>query len=347
VLKHDQTVPSMSTGKEISIRDIAEAAGVSHTTVSRALHGRGRMRADTRAHIQALAEQMGYTPDVRARSLVSGETRTIGVVVTTIADPFVVQIVDGIEAVAQAAGYSLFLSASHSDPERELAVVETFHQRRVDAVIVTASRVGNLYAARLKQFGAPIVLINNLQEGPYLYSVSADDVAGAQLAVAHLLELGHRRIAYLGSTSRPISSLRRQQGYAAALQEAGISFDPALVAAPEAESDLAAGQEGLRMLLAAAPTALFAYNDMTAIGVLQGAARMGIDIPGKLSVIGFDDNEIARLVTPPLSTIHQPQQELGRRAMHMALDLLAKRQINDVILPCTLVLRATTASPTH
>ena len=124
--------------KRVSIKDIAELAGVSHSTVSRALHGRGRMSEETRMRIIALAEDVGYTPDALARGLVSGETRTIGVVVTTIADPFVVQIVDGIESVAQEAGYSVFLSASHNDPDREMAVVETFRQRRVDAVIVTA-----------------------------------------------------------------------------------------------------------------------------------------------------------------------------------------------------------------
>lgn len=325
--------------KRVSIKDIAELAGVSHSTVSRALHGRGRMSDETRARIVALAEDVGYTPDALARSLVRGETRTIGVVVTTIADPFVVQIVDGIESVAQEAGYSVFLSASHNDPDRELSVVETFRQRRVDAVIVTSSRVGALYADILEDFGAPIVLINNMHESKYVYSVSADDVGGAQMAVEHLLALGHRRIGYIGSVERPISSERRWQGYLQAFERFGIAPTPALRVAPLAETDLEVGRRGLVELLDHVPSAVIAYNDVSAIGVMLEARARRIELPRQLSLVGFDDIQATQFVTPALTTIHQPREAMGRAAMEMALLLLRGEDASDISLACRLVER--------
>ena len=328
--------------KRVSIKDIAEVAGVSHSTVSRAIHGTGRMSEATRTRILTLAEEMGYTPDALARSLVRGQTSTIGVVVTTIADPFVVQIVSGIEDLAQEAGYSVFLSSSHMDPDREIAVVEMFQQRRVDAVIVSASRVGSLYSDSLQRFGVPIVLINNQADGEYLHSVSADDVTGARLAVEHLLELGHRRIAYIGSASRPISNERRLGGYRQALAAYGLEPMPGLEVSPGVGSDLEVGRRGLVELLPHEPTAIFTYNDVTAIGVMLEAREQGIDIPGRLSLIGFDDIETAQFVSPPLTTIRQPREAMGRAAMEMVLALLNGEETGDRILPCELIVRQST-----
>lgn len=329
----------------VSIRDIAAAAGVSHSTVSRALHERGRMSAATRARILELAQAMGYTPDARARSLVSGQTFTIGVVVTTIADPFVAAVVSGIEHAAHEAGYSVFLSSSHADPEREIAVVETFQQRRVDAVIVTASRIGSLYAAKLEDFQVPIVLINNQQEGEYLHSVAVDDVMGARLAVQHLIDLGHRRIAYIGSEARPVSSRRRLAGFRQALEETGITVEPEGIITPPAAEDLVVGREAFTRLNPFSPTAIFAYNDMTAIGAMLAARELGIDIPGQFSLVGFDDIEATRFLSPSLTTVRQPREMMGQQALEMTLALLNEQSVNDKLLPCELVVRASTAAP--
>jgi len=187
----------------VTIKDIAKAAGVSHTTVSRALNGNPAISAETTTRIRNLAQQMGYTPSAVAQSLLSQQTWTIGMVITTIADPFVAQVVQGVEQVAQAADYSVFLTSSHNNPQQELAVVETLQRRRVDAIIVTSSRVGSLYSSQLDQIQVPIVLINNQEEGEYLRSVAVDDEQGSQLAVEHLIALGHRRIGYIGTINRP------------------------------------------------------------------------------------------------------------------------------------------------
>lgn len=240
------------------------------------------------------------------------------------------------------ATYSIFLTTSHNNPEQEMAVVETLQRRRVDAIIVTSSRVGSLYSSRLDQIQVPIVLINNQAEGEYLHSVTADDVQGSRLAVEHLLRLGHRRIGYVGVVNRPKSDQRRLAGYQAALNQAQLELDSALIMYPNAESDIERGQAGLTLFLREMVTAIFCYNDMVAIGLLTACRRQGIMVPDQLSVIGFDDIEPATYVTPPLSTIAQPRLKLGQLAMHMTLDLLRGQKVQDQVLPCKLIAREST-----
>lgn len=329
----------------VTIKDIARAAGVSHTTVSRALKGNPAISAETTRKIRQLARQMGYMPSAVAQSLLSQQTWTIGMVVTTIADPFVVQVVEGVEQVAQAANYSVFLTTSHNNPSQEMAVVETLHRRRVDAIIVAASRVGSLYSSQLGQIKVPIVLINNQEEGEYLHSVAVDDRQGAELAVNHLIALGHRRIGYIAADNRPKSNQRRLAGYQTALQQANLSPDPTLVAQHiYAETDFEQGRAGLQQLLQAQVTAIFCYNDMIAIGVLSACRQQNIIVPGRLSVIGFDDIELAQYVTPPLTTIAQPRLKLGQLAMQMTLNLLEGQQAQDKVLPGKLVIRQSAGS---
>lgn len=326
----------------ITIKDIAKAAGVSHTTVSRALNGNPAISEKTTARIQRLAQQMGYTPSAVAQSLLTQQTLTIGMVVTTIADPFIVQVVEGVESVAQAAGYSVFLSSSHNNPDQEMAVVETFQRRRVDAIIVTSSRVGSLYSSQLDQIQVPIVLINNQEEGKYLYSVAVDDMQGSQLAVNHLVELGHRRIGYIGVPDRPRSNRRRLSGYQRALENAGITPDPELVFSPDAENDFERGKISLEPLLITGATAVFCYNDVTAIGVLAACHQHKIPVPEELSIVGFDDIEPTVYLAPALTTIRQPRLELGQLAMTMVLDLLNERETHNKKLACELIIREST-----
>lgn len=326
----------------VTIKDIAKAAGVSHTTVSRALNNNPAISPVTTARIQKLAHQMGYTPSAVAQSLLSQRTHTIGMVVTTIADPFIVPVVEGVERIAQQAGYSVFLTSSYNDPERELSVVQTLHRRRVDAIIVTASRVGSLYSYQLDQFQIPIVLINNQEEGEYIHSVAVDDAHGAQLAVNHLLELGHRRIGYVSAPNRPKSNRRRERGYRLALEQAGVPPNPAWIIASSEHDDVKRGQASLAPLLATGVTAVFCYNDLTAIGLMTACRKQGLSIPHHLSIVGFDNIELSCYVTPPLTTIRQSRSKLGELAMQMTLDLLDHKQVQDQVLPGKLVIRGST-----
>ncbi|HEX4204616.1 MAG TPA: LacI family DNA-binding transcriptional regulator [Ktedonobacteraceae bacterium] len=335
---------------EVSIADIARIAGVSHTTVSRALRESPLISSETRERIQLLAGDMGYTPNAIAQSLQTKQTSTIGLVVTSIADPFFGDVVKGVEEVARASDFSVLLSASYNDPEQTLDIIETFHRRRVDGILVASSRISDNYSCRLRHTHIPTVLINSRVEGQgnLLHWISVDDCQGAQIAVDHLVQLGHRAIGYLGSNSRPASNLQRHQGYHNALRAAGIEPSPSwVVTSPgneaSQEEDISAGQNGLSQLLEAGVTAVFCYNDMTAIGMLASCRARGIDVPQDLSIIGFDDITIASCVTPPLTTIHQPRVELGRLATQVILDLLQNRSgVNHTLCP-TLVLRTSTA----
>lgn len=329
----------------VSIKDIAKAAGVSHSTVSRALRNSPLVNPETAARIQHLAEEMGYMPSAVAQSLVTRQTHSIGLVVTFISDPFGNRIVEGIEDVATQAGYSVVLSSSHADPEREMEIVEMFHRRRVDGVIVLASRVGRLYGERLDELRVPIVLINNQADGEYLYSVVADDGTGAYEAVKHLTNLGHRRIGYIGSVSRPPSNARRLNGYKSALEEAGIAVESELILTPRTSSDMDNGRQASEPLRRVGATAVFCYNDRTAIGVLLAARERGIDVPRTLSVVGFDNIDPSWYVTPPLTTVHQPRTEMGRRATEMLIDLIVEEPVTDESLPCKLITRDSTAPP--
>ena len=339
------------TQRAVSIQDIARAAGVSHATVSRALRDSALISADVRFRIQSLAREMGYTPNAVAQSLQGQRTRAVGLVVTSIADPFVGLVVRGIEETAQQANLSVFLSVSYNDPEREMAVIETFHRRRVDGIISAAAQISGLYAERLARTRVPTVLINQQAEAPseLLHSVNVDDYEGARRAVGHLLELGHRRIGYLGAGNRPGSNLRRLAGYRDTLLAAGIDPLESWIRVSPAEDrfhtdDMSSGISLLPRLLDGGVTALFSYNDNIAIGALLACRNLGVAVPGQLSIIGFDDIEMAPYVTPPLTSIRQPRLQLGQLAMEMLLALFDGRPVENRVLPTELVLRASTAA---
>ncbi len=338
--------------RPVSIQDIAQAAGVSHTTVSRALRHSPLISIEVREQIQKLAEEMGYIPNAVAQSLRGQRTGTIGLVVTTIADPFFGRVVRGVEEVAQRENLSLFLSISNNDPDREMAVIRTFHRRRVDGIIVAAARLTEQHERRLADVLVPTVLINHQAEArpEHLHFVSVDDASGACTAVEYLLAQGHRAIGYLGAGSRPRSNRIRLASYRATLAAAGIlpREDWVQVAPPEHHDhakDVTDGQRLLPALLAAGVTAVFCYNDSLAVGALLACRALGIAVPGQLSIVGFDDIDAAQFVTPPLTTVHQPRLRLGQFAMEMVLDLLAGRPVTDHTLPTQLIVRESAGSP--
>jgi len=336
----------------ISIKDIAQAAGVSHSTVSRALGDSPLVNTETRARIQQLAREMGYTPDAWARSLVMGRTQTVGVVVTTIADPFIAEVVHGIEGAAYENDYTVILASSDSDPVRELAAVEMLRSKRVDGVIVTSSRVGALYQERLQRISVPVVLLNNHSEqsGPYTYSVMVDDQHGGCLVTQYLIQLGHRHIAYVSGVVGTSSDARRSAGYRRAMAEAGLDCRPEWVLSGTGRTD--GGEQAAQQLLglAALPTAVFCYNDMTAIGLLRALRRAGLQVPQDMSVVGFDDIPFAAYVHPPLTTVAQPKFEMGRQAMQMLLTLMAatspaETTVTDIVVCGQLIVRESSGLP--
>jgi len=334
-----------------SIKDIAQAAGVSHSTVSRALNDSTLVNEVTRERIKALALDMGYIANAVARSLKAQRSGTVGLVVTSLTDPFFADVMAGVDEVAGQAGLSMFVAASHNDPDREMEVIETFHRRRVDGVIVAASRLSNRYRERLARIHVPIVIINqHTEETPEFHAVAFDEHGGARLAVEHLLALGHTRIGYLGLGNRQRSNRLRRNGYREALREAGEAPDPAwALIVPEREigarDDTEIGERYLPRLLDQAVTAVFCYNDRVAVGALQACRAQGIGVPEELSLVGFDDIDLARWVAPPLTTVRQPRAAMGRTAMALMLALMEEREGHDCLLAPELVVRSSTAPP--
>ncbi len=330
----------------VSIKDIARIARVSHSTVSRALHNSPLVNRETAERIRRIAEQMGYRPSAVARSLVTRKTKTIGVVVTTISDPFIAEVVSGIEEVANDHGYSVFLANSNADPDREIKVVHSFHERRVDGILVTASRVGALYMDHLNEMKVPIVLINNQHPGEFVHSVMIDNVTASRQATEHLIQLGHRRIAYIGDQFGYQSDTERFAGYRQALERGGLIFQPELVVHGDGRPE--GGMRAMERLLALLcwPTAVFCYNDMTALGALRVIRSRGLRVPEDISLVGFDDLFIASYTDPPLTTIRQPKRQMGRLAMELLLKLFAGENPQQTIhVQGELILRDSTAPP--
>jgi DNA-binding LacI/PurR family transcriptional regulator len=300
---------------------------------------------ETKARIQGLAREMGYTPSAVARAMSTGRTRTVGLVVTTIADPFVAEVVRGIEETALDHGYNVILCNSTGDPDRELAAVRTLREKWVDAVIVTSSRVGHFYD-QLSEIRVPVVLINNQQHGDYTYSVCNDDLYGGALAGEYLARLGHRRIAYVSGPDQAMSSELRLEGCQNALRTAGVSIPQKWICRGTGYPE--AGRRAVCSLVHAfpLPTALFCYNDMTAMGALRAAKENGLHVPRDLSILGYDDIAAARYLAPPLTTVAQAKYTLGQKATEMTLGLIGgEEDVQDILLQPQLIVRSSCVAP--
>jgi DNA-binding LacI/PurR family transcriptional regulator len=336
----------MGMTRPTTIKDLARLARVSHPTVSRALRHSPLVNPKTAEEIRRLADESGYRRSAAARSLVTQRTDTIGVVVTTIADPFAAGVVEGIEEAANEHSLSVLLANSNADPGREVDVVRMLEERRVDGIIVTASRVGALYVSELERMRVPVVLLNNQHPGEFAHSVMIANAEASVTATQHLIALGHRRIAYLGDRHGRESDAERLAGFRKAMRGAGLRVEKQLVV--HGNGQPAGGHEvmGSLLRLRRPPTAVFCYNDMSAMGALRAIREAGLRVPDDVSVTGFDDLYLAQYTEPPLTTVRQPMRQMGRLAMETLTQLMAgdhtKRNIK---LPGELIVRGSTAAP--
>jgi DNA-binding LacI/PurR family transcriptional regulator len=329
-----------------SIKDIARLANVSHPTVSRALLNNPLVSAKTGERIRRIAKEAGYRPSAVARGLLTRRTQTIGVVVTTVADPFAGAVFSGIEKTAGDHGYSVFLADSNADPERERKIVQAFAERRLDGIIVTSSRVGALYLPMLEEMGVPIVLVNNQYPGTFVHAVMIGNVEGSRAAAKHLIDLGHERIAYIGDQSGFQSDAERFAGYRATLKAARIPFQQELVSHGDGKTEAAITAMNKLLQLADLPTAVCCYNDMTALGALQAIHSRGLRVPEDISVTGFDDLFFASYTQPPLTTVRQPMSRMGELAMESLLRLMSgEKMVGTIRVDPELVVRKSTNSP--
>jgi LacI family transcriptional regulator len=325
-----------------TIREVAKAAGVSSTTVSHVINGTRFVSEGVRVRVLTAMHALGYQHNVLARSLRRGETRTIGLILPDSANPFFAKVGRGIEAAAFDRAYSVVLCNSEGNLAREEHYTEVLTQKQVDGIIFVAAgdRTGSL--SLLLDRGVPSVLIDRDLPDAKVDAVLADNRQGGYLATRHLLALGHRRIACISGPSNISPSADRVTGYRQALADAGLPVDETLILRGDfhLESGWAAASELLRR--PAPPTAIFACNDLMAIGVIRAAADLARRIPEELAVVGFDDIELAAYCVPPLTTVLQPTTGMGRRAVQLLIDRIADPELphRREIFPTILTVRA-------
>ncbi len=311
--------------QRVTMSDIAKQAGVSLMTVSRVVNKKGEVHADTRQQIEQIIQQLGYRPSGIARSLVTQKTRTIGLVVPDVSNPFFARVTRGVEHLAYAEGYNVFLCNAEEDPERELGVITSLQEKWVDGMILCSSRLDEETLVEQLSLLPAVVLINRRLENADadnddLDSIIVNDQMGGEMILNHLLSSGHTAIGFAAGLPTSYSSRKRGQGYETALQSAGLSVDPSW--SIHCKPTVAGGYEGAKNLLSKTPqlTALFCYNDLVAVGALQACAELGKRVPQDIAITGFDDISLAALVTPSLTTCRVPSYEMGAQAVHALID---------------------------
>jgi LacI family transcriptional regulator len=310
--------------KRPTIADVAREAGVSLMTVSRVINGKPGVSEDVRQAILLVVKNLGYQPNQIARGLATTYTSSVGLVVPDNTNPFFALIARGVEETAFKEDYLIFLVNTAEDPAREKAVLNSLSQRGIDGLILCSSRLSVVaLEEEISRFPAVVVLNRDLKSLPAnTVTINVDDQHGAQMAIQYFLGEGRRRIAYLDGPANSTSGKRRLSGYRAALQESGISFDPKLVecCAPDTEG----GRVATAALLARRPDvdAIFAFNDLVAIGAIQIIEHSGKKVPTDVAVIGVDDIPLAQIVRPQITTLNVNQRQIGSLAMRTLLDII-------------------------
>ncbi|MQA88238.1 MAG: substrate-binding domain-containing protein [Streptosporangiales bacterium] len=333
-----------------TLRDVARHAGVHPGTASRALNPRTRrlVNDETAERVREAAEQLGYRPNPIARSLKTSRSASVGVVIPDITNPLFPPIVRGVEDGLYPAGYSAWIVNTDNDAERESALVSSLRSRQVDGLIVATARLQHPLIEELAAENFPLVLVNRRIESPSVPAVTGDDARGVALAIRHLAELGHERIAHVAGPPWTSTGRGRHRAYRETLQELGLPVDPGLVAGCEAWSEQE-GARALSRLLAkkARFTAVLAGNDLLALGCYDVLNERGLDCPADMSVVGFNDMAFVDKLRPPLTTVRIPHHQIGAEAARLLLDRVENRDtpVKSILLPLTLVERQSAAPP--
>jgi LacI family transcriptional regulator len=340
--------PENGRSTRLTIRQVADLAGVSTATVSRVINGRSDVSARAREAVLRVVREHGYSTNRTARGLSAGRTGLVGVTTPVLHHSYFAVILDGAGEALYEQDMRMVLCPTHHEHDREASLLERLMQGTTDGALLILPEESPDELAALHEHGYRFVIADPLRQlDERVPTVSAAHSLGAGEAIEHLLALGHRRIAAVTGPRGWIATEERLRGYRGALAAAGVMPDPELVV----ESDFHAegGVEAALSLLDLPdpPTAVFAFNDMLAIGVMQAARRRGVRIPEDLSVVGFDDTFEASIVTPTLTTVRQPLAEMGRMAVNLLVRRLQNQRIEalHVQLETTLVVRESTAPP--
>ncbi len=332
--------PAPDNGK-VTLEMVAQAAGVSPSTVSRILNGTAVVSDAKRQAVDEAVATLHFVPNPVARGLAGGRTLSIGVVSQALDSPFYGGALRGIEDELALASYSPLFVSGHWNAAAEARCIDVLRSRRVDGIIVLTGRLSDAALSNLAQ-ALPVVVTGRSLKASGLVALPFDNFEGGRLATQHLLKLGHRRIAFIAGDPRHPDAKDRQRGYKAALAEAGVAFNPALVVPGQytEDSGLAALQ---RLLESAEPfTAVFAANDQMAFGAALGLHRQRLRVPHDVSLVGFDDLASALYTLPPLTTVHHPVYELGQIAARAMLQLLAGETPTATLPAPRLIVREST-----
>lgn len=329
-------------GMAVTIKDVARAAGVSASTVCRALSAPELVRPATRERVREAATTLGYHPNKAARGLITGRTGNLGLIVPDLANPFFPSVVKGVQARAHEADYAVFLADSDEDPAAEVDLVRKL-SKQVDGVVLCSPRMAE-EDLRTVTGDTPLVLVNRrIGRVP---SVTVENLDGMRQAVSHLTALGHRRVAYVAGPRTSWANRERLRSLRAVAGPAGVELVEVGNVLPQFEGGVAAADQ----VLAAAVTAVIAYNDVVALGLLSRFAARGVAVPGDVSVLGFDDIALAAMVHPSLTTVALPKEQAGRAGVDLLLQVLEQPDRPGAIrreLPTQLMVRGSTGPAPH
>jgi LacI family transcriptional regulator len=333
-----------------TLRDVAAAAGVHPATASRALNldTRVLVNADTARRVLDAATELGYRPNPIARGLKTSRSYTVGVVVPDLRNPLFPPIARGIEERLEPAGYTSLLANTDNDPERERLSFDALRARQVDGYITASARREHPLLQELAANGRPLVLANRRTDDEGLASVVPDDRDGMRQAVAHLAALGHSRLTHLAGPSDVSTGVHRHEGFVQGMRAVGLAVDADLVVAGAGFTEAEVARLCRELLARGARfTAVLAGNDLLALGCIDALRDAGLDCPGDVSVVGFNDMDWSARFSPPLTTVRVPHQRLGMAAADLLLERLvdSHAEVRHVVLPVQLVVRGSTVPP--
>lgn len=328
----------MTISRRVTITDVAQAAGVSTATVSKVINDRYGVADTTGARVRNVIAELGYVSSLGARSLRSRRTNVLGILLADF-EPFSTELLKGASRAVRGTGYELLAySLGRADAESagwERRSLSQLHGTLIDGAMLCTPTIVDVPA------GMAVVAVDPHAGPTVLPTVDSDNFAGAVAAIEYLLGLGHERIAFIGGRDDLNSARERERGFRAAMARAGLAVDDTLVRLGDYTGEVAARAVVDLIADARPPTAMFAANDLSAIGVLQALQAAGLSVPGDISVVGFDNIPESSMTSPPLTTVDQSVQQMGEQAMALLIDVLAGRQVAEhVRLPTKLVVRA-------
>lgn len=330
---------------QVTAYDVAARAGLSVGTVSRYLTGNGYVAVASRSRIAKAISELGFVRSSAAASLRSRKSGMLGFVVSDLRNPFTAELAVAIQERAREVGCVVFLAHTMGEPDRATEAIDQLQSHGVDGIVITPPASAELVdrLSELRSAGTPVVGIGLRTEPQVIDLATVDTRTGAQDVVEHLVSLGHSRIGYIGNDR----SSGRYRGYKAGLKAAGIGLDQDLIRVRPVDRALAWEATEELLTRRRPPTAIFGFNDATALSILQRAYQIGVRVPERLSVVGFDDVDLAAHSVPPLTTMAQPKDELGRRAVDMIIQQLESGvgETMTITLTTRLVLRESTAPP--